>query len=161
MRISKKRNKQMMRRRQWAMAAVSGALVAFLFDPARGKARRAKIRDMTLGRMRRLKRRTERTARWVGAEAHGLKEKAKHLKEEEKIYNDSTLARKVESELFAHTAVPKGDILINSEGGVISLRGELSDPDMIRRIERKVRSIHGVRGVNNLLHMKGTAPVAR
>ena len=70
--------------------------------------------------------------------------------------DDTTLARKVESEIFRDAEVPKGQININAEDGVVILRGEVERPELIKDLEEKTRSVQGVKGVENLLHAPGT-----
>lgn len=69
--------------------------------------------------------------------------------------DDVTLAHMVESELFRDEQVPKGQININAENGKIVLRGEVGQPEMIRDLEERARSVHGVHDVENLLHLPG------
>jgi osmotically-inducible protein OsmY len=52
--------------------------------------------------------------------------------------------------------VPKGQINVNAENGVIVLRGEVEEPDLIRDLEQKTRKVQGVQEVENLLHTPGT-----
>jgi BON domain-containing protein len=70
--------------------------------------------------------------------------------------DDNTLTAKVMSELFSDPSIPKGDIDINSEYGVVVLRGVVRTPDAIKSIEKRVQSIAGVRDVRNLLHLPKT-----
>ena len=67
-------------------------------------------------------------------------------------YDDVTLARKVESELFRPDDVPKGAISVNVNAGVVELRGELPDQAQIDQLADTARKITGVKDVNNLLH---------
>ena len=67
-------------------------------------------------------------------------------------YDDVTLARKVESELFRPDDVPKGAISVNVNDGVVELRGELPDQAQIDQLGDTARKITGVKDVNNLLH---------
>ena len=46
----------------------------------------------------------------------------------EERLNDPALARKVESEIFRGEEIPKGEISVNAEYGVIYLRGQIADP---------------------------------
>ncbi len=135
-----------------------GALTMYFFDPERGRARRVKAKDMTLGAVRRVGRRAERLGRATGAETYGLVQKVRHLRPAEKDYDDATLAHKIESEIFGDPNVPKGKINVNVEEGVVALRGELDHPEDINAIESKVRKIPGVVDVNNLLHLPGVEP---
>jgi osmotically-inducible protein OsmY len=69
-----------------------------------------------------------------------------------KDYDDVTLARKVESELFRPSDVPKGSISVNVNDGVVELRGELADQGQIDELGDNAKKIDGVKDVRNLLH---------
>ena len=135
-----------------------GAALTYFFDPDSGKRRRAMARDRALGFFRQRGRQLGRTAGGVQAEAQGLVQKAKHARADEKLAdpNDASLARKVETEIFRDPEVPKGQIDVNAEDGVVILRGEVERPELIKDLEEKTRSVQGVKGVENLLHTPGT-----
>jgi osmotically-inducible protein OsmY len=134
-----------------------GAALTYFFDPDQGRRRRAVTRDRIAGMFRRTARRGERLGRAASAGAYGVAQKAKHLEEEPKPQpDDVTLARKVETEIFRDAEVPKGQININAENGKIVLRGEVGQPEMIRDLEERARSVQGVHEVENLLHLPGT-----
>ena len=144
--------------------AAVGAAAEYFFDPERGRARRAKARDQLFGKARAFGRMTERTGRALEAEAEGTYQRLTHPTPETPAdeYDDVTLARKVESELFSSDDFPKGSININVVEGVVEIRGEVRTPQDIKSIETKVRKIHGVQDVNNLLHLpKVPAPNKR
>jgi osmotically-inducible protein OsmY len=69
-----------------------------------------------------------------------------------KDYDDVTLARKVETELFRPADAPKGQVSVNVNDGVVELRGELADQQQIDELGESARRIGGVRDVRNLLH---------
>jgi len=71
----------------------------------------------------------------------------------EERLNDPALARKVESELFRDKDVPKGDINVSVEYGVVFLRGVLPDRELMDELVAKARRVDGVRGVENLTHL--------
>ena len=48
--------------------------------------------------------------------------------------------------------VPKGQVDVNAEDGVVFLRGEVESPDLVAELEKATRKVHGVREVENLLH---------
>jgi len=52
--------------------------------------------------------------------------------------------------------VPKGQINVNAENGVVVLRGQVEESELIRDLEAKTRKVQGVREVENLLHTPGT-----
>ena len=137
------------------LAAVGAALMYF-FDPQQGARRRNMTRDRVLAFFRRRGRGLARTGRNVAAEAYGVKQKATHVREEPKSFDDQTLKAKIESEVFRPADAPKGDVSVNVEEGVVYLRGQLDDPSLIEDLERRVRSVQGVEQVENLLHPPGT-----
>lgn len=109
-----------------------GAALTYFFHPSQGARRRA----MVGGRVKELLTRVE----------EGPKPQP----------DDVTLARQVESELFRDEHVPKGQINVNAENGKIYLRGQVEQPEMIRDLEQRARSVHGVNDVENLLHLPGS-----
>ena len=81
--------------------------------------------------------------------------------EQPKPLNDVAITRKVETELFRDPDVPKGQIDVNTAGGVVWLRGEAKTPEMINDLERRAREIPEVEGVENLLHLPKTPAPSR
>ena len=145
--------------RSFSLFAAVGAALAYFFDPEGGRRRRKMTLDRAAGLFRRGGRRTERAGRAVASEAYGLKQKATHLREEEKPQpDDATLARKVESEIFRDWDTPKGQINVNAEAGVVYLRGEVDRPELIDDLGRAAQSVQGVRSVENFLHLPGAEP---
>jgi osmotically-inducible protein OsmY len=134
-----------------------GAALTYFFDPQQGRRRRAMAQDRVGAMFRRTARRGEQLKRSASAEVQGVVQKSKHLEEEPKgPFDDVTLARKVETEIFRDAEVPKGQINVNAENGKIVLRGEVGQPEMIRDLEDRARSVQGVSDVENLLHLPGT-----
>lgn len=72
-------------------------------------------------------------------------------------YDDVTLARKVESELFRPPDAPKGSVSVNAVDGVIELRGRVDDPHRIDELVDATRRIEGVKDVRNLLDVAQSA----
>jgi osmotically-inducible protein OsmY len=75
----------------------------------------------------------------------------------EERLNDPALAQKVESEVFRGTDVPKGNVNVNAEDGVVYLRGEVPDRAMMDELVERVRNVDGVKGVENLTHLPSEA----
>ncbi len=139
-----------------AIWAGVGAALMFFFDRQQGKRRRKMTVDRTAGFVRRGARKGERAGRAVTAEVHGVTQKVKHAREEEKDLDDVTLARKVETEIFRDADAPKGQVVVNVVAGVVYLRGEVEQPDLIQELEKATKKVSGVKGVENLLHTPGT-----
>jgi osmotically-inducible protein OsmY len=132
------------------LAGAVGAALAYFFDPDNGN-RRRKLTGDKLGKYFR---NSGKLAQDLSAQAQGMKQKATHLKEQDKPQpDDVTLAHKVESEIFRDADVPKGQINVNAEEGVVFLRGEADTPELIDELEAKTRKVKGVRDVENLLHL--------
>jgi osmotically-inducible protein OsmY len=146
------------RSRWWALAAgAAGAAAAFFLDPVSGKRRRHVARDWVAARVRGAGDRAARAGRTVGAEAFGVWQSATHQAEAGPPENDSTLAHKVESEVFQDLDIPSGRINVNAEFGVITLRGTVDRPNQIGELERRARAVNGVRDVRNLVHLSGAS----
>jgi osmotically-inducible protein OsmY len=139
-----------------AIGAALGAALAYLFDPQNGKRRRHVARDWTLARFRGGGRRAARAGRFAAAEAYGVTQKATHLHEQPKDFDDATLTQKVETELFRPADAPKGSVLVNVQNGVVQLRGEVQSPELVDDLVKRARKVNGVREVENLLHLPGT-----
>jgi BON domain len=78
-----------------------------------------------------------------------------------KDLDDVALARKVETIIFRDDSVPKGKIDVNAADGVVWLRGEAKNPEMIKTLEREAAAIPEVKKVENLLHMPKTPAPTR
>src|SRR5687767_6214315 len=139
-----------------------GAALAYFFDRDNGRRRRAQTRDRVPAFFRGGARKAEQVGRSVQSEAYGVAQKARHMKEEPKpMPDDATLAHKVETEIFRGADVPKGQINVNAENGIVVLRGEVDQPELIKDLEKKTRKVQGVREVENLLHTPGTPAPTR
>ena len=142
----------------FALAGAIGAAIAYFFDPDNGRKRRT----VAVDRAGKYFRQAGRQAQGAAAQAQGLKAKATHLKEQEKDQpDDVTLARKVESEIFRGSDVPKGQVNVNVEDGVVYLRGELDKLDLIEDLAAQARKVQGVLAVENLLHVPGQEAPAK
>jgi BON domain len=139
--------------------SAAGAALMALFDPVRGKARRARLVSQAGGFARRRARRFGRLGRRVVSDIEGYRDRVTYGRRGDYIApNDATLEQKVESEVMGRSDVPRGSIVVNAEDGVIVLRGQVESEDQIEMVERLVRQVDGVRDVENLLHVKGTMP---
>jgi hypothetical protein len=132
-----------------------GLVVGRFVDPIAGRRRRHELRARTGAFFRRGGRRAERFSRYTAAQANALTQRTKHRREQSKDLDDATLTDKIETRIFRPADVPKGQINVNVQEGLVQLRGEVPTPEMIRDLEAQVRDIHGVRDVENLLHLPG------
>lgn len=141
--------------RRTAGFAVSSALLAaasaYFLDPQSGRGRRIQLRDRAASSVRRGWRKTTRKSRVTVQQASGTAQGALH-RERPKDLDDVTLARKVETEIFRDPDVPKGAISVNAEHGTVYLRGEVTSPELIEKLEVATKRVPEVERVENLLH---------
>jgi osmotically-inducible protein OsmY len=133
-------------------AALGGAALAYFMDPQSGRRRRHVTRDRALSVARQGARRGRKLVHHVSSDARGYVERARHARGGAEELDDATLVDKVESIVFRDRDVPKGEINVNAENGVVFLRGQVDQPDLISSLEARVRKVRGVRDVQNLLH---------
>jgi osmotically-inducible protein OsmY len=145
-----------MRRNRFVRGMVLGMGLAYFLDPRLGRRRRHVGRDWTLARAKGGARALRRRARYAGSQAYGRWQRLRHLREAPKPQpDDATLAHKVETTIFRDHDVPKGQILVNAEHGVVYLRGEVPHQSMLDALVDKARAVQGVRAVESLLHLPG------
>jgi hypothetical protein len=141
-----------------------GALLQYFLDRTAGRRRRNTARDRAMSRMRRGERRAAMRARRAESHALGIARRRVNAarRGQREPLDDVTLAHKVESELYRRARVPKGQISINAEDGLVFLRGVIDRQEDIERIGAAARQIAGVREVENMIHLPGTpAPASR
>jgi osmotically-inducible protein OsmY len=143
-------------------AAAGGIALLHFLDPSNGKRRRHTARDRARSLSRQGFRRARKLVYHTTSDAYGLGQRLVHrLPGPAPEFDDATLAHKVESVLFRDRDVPKGEINVNAENGVVSLRGQVERPEVVDTLEGRVLKVPGVRGVENLLHTPGTPPPNR
>ena len=141
-----------------AMGAAAGAAAQYFLDPDGGRRRRHTVRDRGLSVARRQAREAVRSADYAAGKAKGAASAAMPTPSDDRKLDqlgDPALARKVESEIFRAADAPKGQVDVNVENGVVTLRGEV-DRGWIERLENDAEQVAGVKAVRNLLHPPGT-----
>jgi osmotically-inducible protein OsmY len=136
-------------------AAMGGAALMYYSDPQSGRRRRHFTRDKARSLLRHGAKRGRRLVHHVTSDAKGYVERSRHAQGAAEQLDDQTLVDKVESIVFRDRAVPKGQINVNAENGVVFLRGEVANAGLVEALEERVRKVDGVRDVTNLLHPKG------
>lgn len=134
-----------------------GAGLMYLLDAETGRRRRIVVRDRSLATIRRAGRRVEGYRRLAGAAVGGLVQRVIHAPKGHHLApNDEALADRVRSEVFRRQEIPAGQVNLNVELGVAVLRGQLAEPEQIRKVEAAVRRVDGVLDVKNYLHLPHT-----
>jgi len=114
-------------------AAIGGAALAYFLDQQSGRRRRHQTRDQALSLARQATKRARKLVHHVTADATGTARRAAHaVRPPSDIeIDDATLVDKVESTVFRHRDIPKGQININAENGVVFLRGQVERPELV------------------------------
>lgn len=143
-----------------AGTAALGAAAAYLLDPDRGRARRARSRDQAIAAIRRPAARAARQAANKRVYLRGRAVGAVRRVTATPLPpgDDRTLADKVRSEVLGASRFSRRAINLDAVNGVVALRGELDHPEDIRDVVAAVEKVPGVRRVDNLLHLPKTAP---
>jgi len=137
--------------------AIVGAAAAYLFDPERGRARRAMLADRVGAQLRRGWRAANRISARTSASAAAFPQRMVQLRSvRPRPADDLTLRDRVESEVFRNAELPKGRINFDVESGVVTIRGQVDNAYQIANVEKAVLKVPGVAGVENLLHVDGT-----
>lgn len=145
----------MPRFRTIVVSGVVGAALLYLFDPERGRGRRARLRDQLGAAVRRSRRDLDRATRRIEDSARGAIAQLDQAGRPEPA-DDLTILSRVESVLFGMPGFPKGSVNAEVVDGRLILRGEVEDEELAREIVLAATRVSGVVSVENLLHPKGT-----
>lgn len=139
-----------------ALGAVAGAAAIYLLDPHQGRRRRAMLGDRLGAIARRGSRRVGRLTRYAGPAVSSTRERviAKTDGADEYV-DDATITDRVESQVFRDQDLPKGELNIDTVGGVVMIRGQVDRPDIMNEIVARTWRVEGVKDVRNLMHLPG------
>lgn len=143
------------------LAAAGGAIASFLLDPARGRARRARLRDQGAATARRIARTVGQAANRARSDIEGRVSALRASRDADtRPIDDATLGDRIQSSVFRDAALDKGSINLNVERGVVVLRGEVPDQATRERLVAEVEAVDGVWSVRDLLHLPGEEAVS-
>jgi len=129
---------------------VAGFVTAYLFDPDRGRARRAQLWDQGRARGRHLARTGSARLRDERNRIRGRVIEA--TKPPTAPADDVELAQRVRSEVLGRREFRDLPITVDAAGGVVHLRGMVDDRERASEAIGLIREIPGVARVDNLLH---------
>ncbi|MEX2264258.1 MAG: SRPBCC family protein [Bryobacteraceae bacterium] len=124
--------------------AALGAGLMYLADPARGRRRRAMVRDKARSLLNQTRDMIGKTSRDLSNRAHGLNAGWKHAFDDGEAPDDIVAAR-VRSKIGRLVTHPSA-IEVTAEGGVVTLHG----PVLEREVEELLDGVAGVPGVRGV-----------
>jgi hyperosmotically inducible periplasmic protein len=147
--------------RRWGLlltGAGCGAGLMYYVDPDRGRRRRKVTADRSLAVIRQANRRMMRAERRAAAQIAGKATELRHFRQPpDDVANDQMLTDRILSQAFRDFDFPHGQVNINVEDRVAVLRGTLTEPEAINRLESAVRKTPGVIRVESYLHLPNTS----
>ena len=136
-----------------AVSAGCGAGIGYLLDPDRGRARRAQLRDGAAAVLRRRRRWAGQRVRYGKGALLGRVREASGAGRAHPE-DDVDVVQGIRQRL-ARLHVPMADVKIDVWAGAATLRGQLSDDEQIRRVQKETQKAPGVREVKSYLHLPG------
>ena len=134
----------------WSSAGIGATAAAgmYLFDPDRGRSRRARLTDQVGAFFRNAGEKIGAKARYQRGVAQGAMHKmAEPFRPDEGI-DDSTLLQKVRSEALGRWPGPSQGVEIDVDSGIVTLRGPAS-PGQAEELIHLVEAVDGVEAVTD------------
>jgi osmotically-inducible protein OsmY len=125
------------------IGAAVGALLAYLFDPDRGRSRRARLSDQAAARSRDLTNTMRQTAEYQKGVAKGIIHDASEAFRPDNVYDDETLMQKVRSEALGYWDGSES-IEIDITDGKVELSGSVRDSASHDQLLSLIRDVEGV-----------------
>jgi osmotically-inducible protein OsmY len=131
-----------------------GLAVGYLFDPSRGRARRARLRDQTRAGLWRDARRVGQRARYARGRLVGVAHRLRRTPAGPPV-DDRALVDRIRSQALGRMPELGHRINLVACNGVVTVRGQLEDRADIARVQDAVSRVPGVERVTSLLHLAG------
>jgi osmotically-inducible protein OsmY len=129
-----------------AAVGIGSALIAYLFDPERGKGRRARLSDQTRSRLRKVQDATRRQMEYQSNRLKGLVHELKSDGPSADL-DDDLIRQKIKSEVIGPAQL--ADVEIDVRNGVVTLSGDIEE-SRYRRLARDIAKVPGVESVDQL-----------
>lgn len=132
------------------IGAVLGALLSYLFDPDRGRSRRARLSDQATARGRDLSETVRKTAEYQKGVAKGFAHEASDVLRPDKEYDDETLVQKIRSEALGYWEGSE-PIEIDIRDGMVKVSGSVRDSASRDQLLGLIRDVEGVGMIDDRL----------
>jgi len=135
------------------VVAAAAAAAAYLFDPDRGRSRRARLSDQAAARARDVSEAVKAKVEYQKGVAKGVVHEVTEPFRPEKEYDDQTLLQKVRSEALGRW--PWSDsIEIDITDGNVTINGTVETPSDRERLLDLIRDVDGVGMVDDRLEVR-------
>ena len=128
--------------------AAAAAAAVYLFDPDRGRSRRAKLSDQASAWARKAEENARTQVEHQKDVVQGLAHDLTESFRPEPEFDDETLRQKVKSEAIGRWDGPKKDVEFDVDNGVVTLKGEV-DAENMDELIRLVKGVSGVAAIND------------
>lgn len=135
----------------FAGGALIGATFMYLLDPERGRSRRARLSDQAAARGRDFSEALRKTAEYQKGKALGVVRDLSASFQDEKEYDDQTLAQKVKSEVLGYW--DDSDVEIDITDGIVKVTGNVSDSSSRDQLLGLIQDVEGVAMVDDRLRI--------
>lgn len=139
--------------RSHLVAGAIGATAAYYLDPDRGRARRARSRDVLIASGRDMSQDMEKRARYFEGKAEGARARADGKGRMNPV-DDHVIKQGVQQQLSS-AGVDDSDVVIDVTDGVVGLRGKANSAAEQKKIELATMAVPGVEEIHSWLHLPG------
>jgi hypothetical protein len=146
-----------MRKGMVALGVIAGAGMMYLFDPARGRSRRARARDKAYGTINDLSKDVGHTVRNFGNRVEGLLAETAALLRHENV-TDEVLVARIRTKLGRAVRHPHG-VVVTAVDGHVRLSGVLPAEDISKAV-KAARAVCGVTDLESDLQARPGEPTA-
>jgi gas vesicle protein len=136
--------------------AAVGAAAAYVFDPDRGRARRARLWDQFLAAIRRMERLAQRRLHDELGRMKGRAERAVGRGQFHPV-DDRAVAEHLRA-VLARLAVPTPHLTTEVVDSIVRVRGEIASQSDAEEVLIALAGQPGVARVENLMHLPGEVP---
>lgn len=127
----------------FAVAAAIGAAIAYMFDPDRGRTRRARIADQAAARARDAAGVVKAKAEYQKGVAKGIIHDVTEPLRGDGTYDDDTLLQKVKSEALGYWP-DSHDIEVDITNGMVRVSGTVAKESDRENLIKLIRDVDGV-----------------
>lgn len=136
-----------------ALGATLGGALVYLFDPDRGRSRRARLTDQASARARDAAESVKGGVEYQKGVARGIIHDVTEPLRRETTYDDETLKQKVRSEALGYWPDPQS-VEIDISDGTVRVSGSVQDEAGRTRLIELIRDVDGVGLIDNRLKVR-------